>query len=222
MQSSISLSVAVICTIDNGRLMYSRMRIYYKSKKMSSAEKEREREAWLLAMPSIHPWKHQRTKKKGKRCFSAYAFYESTAARRRLSIGNDFRANVSEMRSMINVIRGGRAATSWGWGRERKRDRREPREENLASKLQSSARGGDRRSPINERERGRESRTESTSPPKTAAPASHSLPAGMEDKGRALKNGEMEFKSEHHGRTKISPDRRRGRVVCDNWKTARL
>lgn len=189
---------------------------------MSSAAKEREREkhdCWT----SIHPWKyHQRTKKEGKeRCFSAYAFYESTAARRRLSIGNDFCANVSEMRSMINVIRGGRAATSWGWGRERKRDRREPREENLASKLQSSARGGDRRSPINEREQGRESRTESTSP-KTAAPASHSLPAGMEDKGRALKNGEMEFKSEHHGRTKISPNRRRGRVVRDNWKTARL
>ncbi|TGZ32597.1 hypothetical protein DBV15_08935 [Temnothorax longispinosus] len=38
--------------------------------------------------------------------------------------------------------------------------------------------------------------TTSSSSPKTAAPVSHPLPAGMEDKG-ALKNGKIEFKSEH-------------------------
>lgn len=124
-----------------------------------------------------------------------YIFQDRSRARRRLSIGNDFRANVSETKSTINVIRGG-----WCWRyrrRELKKEReRKNRAKSFASKLQSSARGGDRHSPIKKRKRGRRCRK---------------LPrlfliryfAAMVDKGererekKSRKNGEIEFESEH-------------------------
>lgn len=120
----------MICTIDSVRFS-ERIREYesttnlrkcrWQREKKRKREREREkRDCWrcqVFIRENIIV--SERRERGQKRCFSAYAFYETTAARRRLSIGNDFRANVSETRSMINVIRGGRAAMSW----ERKRKR---------------------------------------------------------------------------------------------------
>lgn len=89
---------------------------------------------------------------------------ETEVARRRLSIRNDFRANVSDERGAINAIRGEGRAEGGGGGegtlrRRRRGVGRKCRRKAVrkapppASKLQSSARGSDRRPPINQMER---------------------------------------------------------------------
>lgn len=121
----------MICTIDNG-LMYSQMRIYCKSKKMSSADKETEREKRDCRRCQVSVRENIIvSERRGEKMLFSVCILRNTAARRRLSIGNDFRANVSEMRSMINVIRGGRAAMSWGMRGRRERET----DENRAKKI---------------------------------------------------------------------------------------
>lgn len=79
--------------------------------------------------------------------------------------------------------------------RERTKDREKPREESLRFKIVVFC--SRRRSTFHDKREGPTTTTTTTSsPPKTPAPVSHPLPAGMEDKG-AMKNGEIEFKSEH-------------------------
>lgn len=85
---------------------------------------------------------------------------ETEVARRRLSIRNDFRANVSDERGAINAIRGeGREGGEGTLRRRRRGVGRKCRRKAVrkapppASKLQSSARGSDRRPPINQMER---------------------------------------------------------------------
>lgn len=63
--------------------------------------------------------------------------------------------------------------------------------------------------------------TTTTSLPKTAAPASRPLPAGIENKG-ALKNGEIEFKSEHRENENIpgSKTRKGGLAIIERQRAS--
>ena len=81
--------------------------------------------------------------------------------------------------------------------REGVKGRKEPREEE-SLRFQITVFCSRRRSTFHDKREGTTTTTTTTMasspPPKTAAPVSHQLPAGMENKG-TLKNGEIEFKS---------------------------
>lgn len=177
---------------------YWRIRIYFESKKMSLAKigKEREkRDCWrcqVFIRENIIV--SERRERGQKRCFSACAFYETTAARRRLSIGNDFRANVSETRSMINVIRGGRAAVSWEGEKENERGRereRQTRATRRKSRLKIAVFCSRRRSTFpDKRERERRLRSRRLRRKRLRLlPTRYPREAGMEDKGERWKMG---------------------------------
>lgn len=139
--------------------MYSRIRIYYKSKKISGREKEREKhDCWrcqVFIRENIIV--SERRERGGKDAFQRMHFTKPQQP----DVVIDWEwLSRKRVRNEKHDKRDKRR-TSGGDGKEReterKRDRQEQREENLASKLQSSARDGDRRSPINERERRRRS-----------------------------------------------------------------
>lgn len=189
--SSISSSVTVICTIDSVRFEAN---VFANTNLLQIYEniwrRERERKAWLLAIPSIHPWKHHRKRtkrKRGKDAFQRMHFTKPQQPDGRYRLGMTFAQTCQKREAWYKRDK---RRTSGGDGKEEKdwEKERQTRAARRKSRFKIAVFCSRRRSTFPDKREGTTTK-KSTSPPKTVTPASHSLPAGMEDKGERWKVG---------------------------------